>query len=110
MQFTISSPRVPTEDPGYVAECEAAIESALGSMIASLAETAGSDQVAFRIANATLFPDEHPVAAARLVALTKLARNVGWAEFAIKKALPVAVAKITVPLIDPRLSKSGPHA
>lgn len=110
MQFIIPSPRLPKEDPGYVAECEAAMEAALGDMIASLAEAAGSEQVAYRIANATLFPDEHPVAAARLVALTKLARNVGWAEFAIRKALPVAVAKITVPLIDPSLGNSGPHA
>lgn len=110
MQFTIASPRVPQEDPGYIAECEVAMERALGDMIASLAEAAGSEQVAYRIANATLFPDEHPVAAARLNALSKLARTAGWAEFAIRKALPSAVAKITVPLIDPSLGNSGPHA
>lgn len=110
MQFTVSSPRLHKDDPGYVAECEAVMEAALGDMIASLGETAGSEQVAFRIANAVLFPDENPVAAARLVALTKMARNVGWAEFAIKKALPAAVAKITVPLMDPSVSKSSSHA
>lgn len=110
MQFTISSPRLPKEDPGYVAECESAMETALGDMIASLADATGSEQIAFRIANAILFPDEHPVAAARLVALTKMARNVGWAEFAVTKALPAAVAKITVPLMDPSVGKIGPHA
>lgn len=110
MQFTVAPPRVPKEDPGYVAECEAAMQSALGDMIASLADAGGCEQIAHRIANAALFPDEHPVAAARLVALTKLARNVGWAEFAVRKALPVAVAKITVPLIDPSSNKSAPHA
>jgi hypothetical protein len=110
MQFNISSPRLPKEDPGYVAACEAAIEAALGDMIASLSDAAGSEQVAYRIANAALFPEEHPVAAARLAALTTRARTVGWAEFAITKALPMAVAKITVPLIDPTVSNAGPHA
>lgn len=110
MQFTVPSPHVAKDDPGYVAQCEAAIESALGDMLTSLADAAGCEQVAYRIANAALFPDEHPVAGAPLVALSKSARNVGWAEFAVRKALPVAVAKITVPLIDPRMRKSGPQA
>lgn len=82
------------------------MEAVVHDLIASLAESTGSDNVAYRIANATLFPDEHPVAAARLSALTRRAQNVGWAEFAVRKALPTAIAKITVPLIDPR--QAGP--
>jgi hypothetical protein len=95
MFLEISPPRVDPGDPDYVRMCQKALEEPSRDMLDTYASAIGSrTHAAATIATELAFPAEMPRAAIYLEMLGAGARSAGWADFAIKAALPTAIAKV----------------
>lgn len=100
MLLSISRPMRDSADPGYVQECRKVLQGPASELIEAFSVATGSRRFAASlIATAVSFPGEVPRAEPYLEMMFASARSAGWADFAIKAALPMVLSEIVAGIL-----------